>query len=185
MSRAGGGANTETLPPLGEIRPAHANYVRGLVAKFAVTPTHEREDLVQEILIEAHRSQHSPLEARALLFGITRHVVHRWIANHRQEQDGGAEWFREHPQEVHPSPQDEREAAERCEIVRAAIADLPAIFRDVFVLAEVDEMSMPEAAAALGIPINTGYTRLHLARARFAELVRKLLARRHLERGDL
>lgn len=45
------------------------------------------------------------------------------------------------------------------------IAELPEIFRDVFVRCEIEEAEMLEVARELGIPINTGYTRLHLARA--------------------
>jgi RNA polymerase sigma-70 factor (ECF subfamily) len=40
--------------------------------------------------------------------------------------------------------------------------------RAVFVLHELDELSMPEIAAALSIPLNTAYSRLRLARADLA-----------------
>ena len=176
----------ETLPPLDTIRPEHVAYVRALVAKFAVTPTHEREDIAQEILIQAHRSKHSQLEPRALLFGITRHVVYRWIATHQHEQAAlAAQQLQSPDEEPHPSAEEEWQAAERREVVRASIGELPDMFKDVFVRVEVAEMSMPEAAKDLGIPVNTGYTRLHLARARFAELVRRLLARRRIGKEDL
>ncbi len=176
----------ETLPPLDTIRPEHVAYVRALVAKFAITPTHEREDLAQEILIQAHRSKHSQLEPRALLFGITRHVVYRWIATHQHEQAALAAQQLQSPEEdPHPSAEEEWQASERREVVRASISELPDMFKDVFVRVEVEEMSMPEAAKDLGIPVNTGYTRLHLARARFTELFRRLLARRRIGKEDL
>ena len=183
---AGAPLFSAALPPLDEIRPEHVAYVRALVSKLAVSPTYEREDLVQEVLIQAHRSKHSLLEARALLFGITRHVVYRWIASYQHEQAVLASHEHQAAEDdAHPSAEDEWQAAERRDVVRASIEELPDIFRDVFVRVEVEEMSMPEAAKALGIPINTGYTRLHLARARFSELLRRLLARRRIDKEDL
>lgn len=59
------------------------------------------------------------------------------------------------------------------------------MYRDVFLRSEVDEMPMAQVASDLGIPVNTDYTRLRLARARFAEAVRRHLARRHLRPDDL
>ena len=77
------------------------------------------EDLVQEILIQAHRSKHSSLEPRALLFGITRHVAYRWIASHQHEQAALAAQQREAAEaEPYPSPEDEWQAAERRDHVR-------------------------------------------------------------------
>jgi RNA polymerase sigma-70 factor (ECF subfamily) len=43
----------------------------------------------------------------------------------------------------------------------------------VFWLAEIEEMTMPEVAAALGINLNTAYGRLRLARKRFEEMLRE------------
>jgi RNA polymerase sigma-70 factor (ECF subfamily) len=39
--------------------------------------------------------------------------------------------------------------------------------REAFVLVELEEMSMPEVAEALGINVNTAYTRLRAARQQF------------------
>ena len=39
--------------------------------------------------------------------------------------------------------------------------------RDLFILAVLEEMTIPEVAAALAIPLNTAYTRLRSVRADF------------------
>lgn len=44
---------------------------------------------------------------------------------------------------------------------------------------------MPRVARDLGISVNTGYTRLQLARQRFLESFQRLLARRHMRRAEL
>jgi RNA polymerase sigma-70 factor, ECF subfamily len=49
--------------------------------------------------------------------------------------------------------------------------------REVFTLYELEELEGPEIAALLGIPINTVWTRLHHARKRFEESMRKRIRR--------
>jgi len=39
--------------------------------------------------------------------------------------------------------------------------------RDLFILAVLEGMSIPEVSAALAIPLNTAYTRLRTVRAEF------------------
>mgnify|MGYP006921316801 CR=1 FL=1 len=174
------------LPALEEIVPRHVAYVRTLVARLGVSPAHEREDVVQEVLIQAYRSRDSVLEPRALLAGITRHVVFRWIS--RREHERGALKSRADEQTDEPcqqSPELDWQAAERKQAVHACIDELPELFRPLFVRCEIDEEPMADVARDLGIPVNTGYTRLHLARARFSEAVRRYLARRRLTANDL
>jgi len=174
------------LPSLEEIHPRHIAYVRGLVARLRVYPAHEQEDLVQEVLIQARGSEGSPLEPRALLFGITRHLVFRWISKREHErgvmQSRAGEVAGEPTQ---PSAEQDWQARQRHEAVHACVEELPDIFREVFVRCQIDELPMAEVACDLGIPVNTGYTRLHLARARFAEAVCRHLARRRLSKDDL
>jgi len=49
-------------------------------------------------------------------------------------------------------------------ILQEAIADLPIIYREVFLLREVEELSVNESAEALGITIASVKVRLHRAR---------------------
>ncbi|MEZ4296765.1 MAG: sigma-70 family RNA polymerase sigma factor [Polyangiaceae bacterium] len=174
----------QPLPPLDEILPEHLKYVRTVVSRFGVSPTHQREDLVQEVLIEAHRSRTSHLQVRALLHGITRHIVFRWLAKREAERQTLETHARDAPTTVR-SAEDQWQEEERRQAVRASIDALPDIYREVFVRAELDDMTMPEVAKDLGIPVNTGYTRLYLARNRFVEALRRYLARRGIRKEDL
>ena len=54
-------------------------------------------------------------------------------------------------------------------LIERAVADLPDIFRSVFVLREVEELSVNETAEVLGIPAATVKTRLHRARAKLQQ----------------
>jgi len=46
--------------------------------------------------------------------------------------------------------------------------------RAVLILADIDEQPIPLVAESLGIPLNTAYSRLRVARLRFAAAVRRL-----------
>jgi RNA polymerase sigma-70 factor (ECF subfamily) len=55
--------------------------------------------------------------------------------------------------------------------VQAGLKALSEEQQAVFVLHELDEVSAPDIADALGIPLNTVYSRLRLARPRFRDAV--------------
>lgn len=59
--------------------------------------------------------------------------------------------------------------------IEEAIQQLPAKFRDAFLLCEVEGMSYEDASAALGCPVKTVSTRLFRARQRFKSLVSRLI----------
>ncbi len=59
------------------------------------------------------------------------------------------------------------EAIERAEvraILRAAIDNLPALYREIFLLRDLDELSVNECAATLNISVSAAKVRLHRAR---------------------
>jgi RNA polymerase sigma-70 factor (ECF subfamily) len=75
---------------------------------------------------------------------------------------------------------------ERAAVARQSLAQLDRILdqlddakRAVFVLYEIEQLTMAEVAAAMGCPLQTAYSRLHAARAE----VRAAVARLRLEGG--
>ena len=68
-----------------------------------------------------------------------------------------------------PAPDASVARAQLRSLIERAVADLPSAFRSVFVLREVEGLSVEETAAALDIPQATVKTRLHRARARLQE----------------
>ena len=71
-----------------------------------------------------------------------------------------------------PSSRLERE--EVAEVTRAALAELPEIFRTALILREFEEMAYQEMAEVLGISIGTVESRLFRARARFRDALVRL-----------
>jgi RNA polymerase sigma-70 factor, ECF subfamily len=56
------------------------------------------------------------------------------------------------------------ERGELRDVIRAAVAELPEIYREVFTLRDVDELDVAETAQALGVSENVVKVRLHRAR---------------------
>jgi RNA polymerase sigma-70 factor, ECF subfamily len=67
------------------------------------------------------------------------------------------------------------EAREANTAIDEAIQQLPAKFRDAFLLCEVEGMSYEDASVVLGCPVKTVSTRLFRARQRFKSLVSRLI----------
>ncbi len=64
---------------------------------------------------------------------------------------------------------------ESAEAIRAAVAALPPLQREVVVLFEYEDMSLAETAAVCGIDVGTVKSRLHRARGRLRRTLTPLL----------
>lgn len=146
------------------------------VADFALSLTHDEsaaDDLVQETFLSAYRSwdQYAAgTECRAWLFTICRHA---WIrARKRQDrevacEDGDLEALG--AAAVHSGAMQSGlgDLFERYDIQRAlgnALDELPATFREVVVLVDIEDQSYEDTARMLGIPKGTVRSRLFRAR---------------------
>jgi len=125
----------------------------------------EVEDAVQELFLVVHRKLAEgtePEHRRAWLYGIAWRVA----AAHRRKAR-----LREIPtSEVEPEPDSSRDPARLLEqqkrLVRLdqALSSLPDEQRAVFVLYELEELTMREIAQSLSCSINTAFSRLYAAR---------------------
>jgi RNA polymerase sigma-70 factor, ECF subfamily len=75
------------------------------------------------------------------------------------------------------TPEEMQTALQTAEQVQLVLDGMGDDKRAVFVLAELEQISGQEIAAALGIPRNTVYSRLRLARAEFADGFKRLKAK--------
>ena len=142
------------------------DFVWRILARQGV-PDSALEDATQEVFIVAHRrwGVWEPDPLRPWLYGVARRVA----ATHHRSQ--GRE-LRKRAALPSPAPApsiDERlEDRARLDVLAAAIAALEPEQREVFSLVDLDELSAPEAARALGCKLNTVYSRLRRARAKVA-----------------
>ena len=123
------------------------------------------DDVVQEtflaVLRDPVRYDASRGTVGAYLFGIARHQVFRRLRG-RADANGDVEIGEP---AVPPIALDHLTRVETIEAVRGAIESLPAVFREVVVLCELQEMTYGEAASIVGCPLGTVRSRLHRARA--------------------
>jgi RNA polymerase sigma-70 factor (ECF subfamily) len=79
-------------------------------------------------------------------------------------------------------PSDLLERREIRESIARGLEQLPEIYREVFVLRDVEELSVTEVATTLGIRETTVKVRLHRARLRLRELLAPVFKRRWTDR---
>jgi len=138
----------------------------------------EAEDRAQEVFVVAHRRfdefEDRGRGPRAWLFQIVLRVAsdaRRHRRRHPEYADGG-----DAVERVSVEPSQAAAMARRDTLARldAALSVLDIDRRAVLVLHEIEEMTAPEIAQVLGIPLNTVYSRLRVAR----EKLEVALARR-------
>jgi RNA polymerase sigma-70 factor (ECF subfamily) len=114
----------------------------------------------------------------AYLCGIARFRAYRAMGE-RPHGDVDVDALERAPLEGEPPdlPADQLERARALERLHAAIRQLPAPFREVLVLVELQEMPYADAAAVAGIELGTVRSRLSRAKARLADLLRQQEAR--------
>ena len=69
------------------------------------------------------------------------------------------------------SPEDDALRRERESALRAALIDLPIVYREAVILCDMEGMSYEETAAALDVSLGTVKSRLNRARNAFAEII--------------
>ena len=129
-------------------------------------------DVVQETFLVVHRKLgefEGRSSIRTWLFQIARRVVH----DHRRTLQRKDPRAADDP-DVDRVPTDERDApdataarAQAIRILQELLDRLDDEKKEVFILAELEQLPAPQIAEALGINVNTVYSRLRLAREAF------------------
>jgi RNA polymerase sigma-70 factor (ECF subfamily) len=137
------------------------------------------EDATQDVFIIVHRRSSDfrrDSSLRTWLYGIVRNVA----ANHRRglRRKGTAEPLDARWPSDAPGPSEQAQEGEAATFVQRFLERVEPKKRDVFVLAVLEEFSIPEVAEVLAIPVNTAYTRLRLVRAEFREALQRQGRRR-------
>ena len=154
-----------SLPTFGEVFDAYAGYVLSLLRRLGVREA-DLEDVAQEVFVVVH-AQLPAFEGRSTLktwicgIGLRKASDYRRRAYQRRERLVGEGL----PEQSSPAEQEHYlERDRRAAGLQAALAALPDKQREVFVLYEIEELSMIEVARAVGCPRFTAYTRLAAAR---------------------
>jgi RNA polymerase sigma-70 factor (ECF subfamily) len=167
-------AASRSTPDLGAIFDQHFDYVWATLRRLGVRDA-DREDLVHEVFLKVHARLNDYDPERPLrpwLFGFAYRVAadyHR-LARHRVEVLGDTA-----EAQATAEPADERIARiERRDLFLEALRSLDLDRRAVLIMHDLDEVPIPEIAEMLGIPLNTAYSRLRLAREQLAAAAMRL-----------
>ena len=138
------------------------------------------DDIVQETFLALLRGpgkyDASKGTAANYLFGIARHFVLKRLSGKEiatfalDEEAERSTWT----EDDRPSILEGLTRAETIQAVRAAIATLPAPYREAIVLCELQEMSYTDAAVVAQCPVGTVRSRLHRAKALLLEKLVRL-----------
>lgn len=144
------------------------------------------DDATQDVFVVVHRrltdyDDRAPL--RSWLIGIARRVASRHRSKSAVRAQREAPLGPVEPRSGEPSPHTGAIRVEAVDFVSSFLDQLAPKLRAVFQLCEIEGMSAPEVGDALGIPTNTVYSRLRLARARFERaLERRNVRERRIDR---
>jgi len=152
---------------------AYRRFVLHVLARHGVAEA-QREDVAQEVFVVVHRRWQDrdpcPCRTRSWLYGIARRVA----ATHRRSLRRREHYQSRIPERTPPrDPEQIIDALRDHLAMRAAITGLEGDKRQVFELV-ANEHSGPEIAATLGVPLNTVYSRLRLARGQIVREARRL-----------
>lgn len=159
-------------PSFEAIYEEHFDFVWRTARRLGV-PENATDDVVQDTFLVLHRrlaEYDGVTPMKRWLMGMTARVVadhrRRWRRKEAQCVPHPAESERALPAHG-PAPSTKVEQAEAVQLLGALLDELDDDKREVLILVELEEMTVPEVAEHLGANVNTIYTRLRSARRDF------------------
>jgi RNA polymerase sigma-70 factor, ECF subfamily len=175
-------------PEIAEAFACHFKYVWRCLRALGVRDA-TLDDAVQDVFLVVQKKLvhfDGNVQLRTWLYAIALRVARRYrtaaVEEARRQSDASAlstedfENARDRP--VAMDAEHAVEHRERLDLARRALERLDEAKREVFVLGHVEQMSAPEIAEAIGIPLNTVYSRLRAARVEFSAHIARLEPRR-------
>jgi RNA polymerase sigma-70 factor (ECF subfamily) len=142
----------------------------------------DAEDVVQDASLRAFRAIRSYAggNPRAWFLSIVRNTAYSWLHKNRPAAIISVDDL-EAVEREHARPDESRDDTPEASLIakvdaerlRAAIAKLPAPFRETLVLRDIEGLDYREIAEATEVPIGTVMSRLARARRRLLEMLRQ------------
>jgi len=152
------------IPSFGEIFRDHMAFLWRATTALGV-PASDAEDLCQEVMLVVHRrlQEFDGQSLRGWLYGICLRMASDYRRSARVRRERATEALPEPLLE--PTQPDEVDARRAEEKLRRALDVLDDDKRAVFVLFEIEQLTLREVSEAVGAPLQTVYSRLQAARA--------------------
>lgn len=129
---------------------------------------HRLDDAVQEVFLVVHRRLgefESRSSVRTWVYGIAVRIARD--CRRREHRKGGLSPLDVETADPRPGPDEQVELSRAMDELAAILDTLDPDKRDIFVLSEVEQLSAPEIAQAIGVNVNTVYSRIRAARKEF------------------
>ncbi|HLK40334.1 MAG TPA: sigma-70 family RNA polymerase sigma factor [Polyangiaceae bacterium] len=145
--------------------------------RYLGVPDAAAEDALQQVLcVVARRFDEIASGAEiSFLFSTAVRVASEWRRTDRRHPSIPVEDVDEFVGPC-PTPEELVDTRRAQEVLREIVEAMPVELRMVFILCEIEELTLAEAAECLGIPAGTATSRLRRAREKFKVLVRRRVA---------
>lgn len=168
-------ARGATLPEFKRVYDEHVAFMYRAARHLGVAPS-AIEDVLQEVFIVVHRRL-GEFEGRSTMktwmYGILLHVVRNHRRSLRRRGVEAAPATLDLAATSAAGPHESAETAEAMRTLEALLGELDDARREVFVLAELEQLTVPEIAELVGDKPNTIYGRLRNARQQFETALRR------------
>jgi RNA polymerase sigma-70 factor (ECF subfamily) len=157
-------------PRFEQIFEAELGYVWKTLERLGI-PARDLEDVAHDVFVAVYRhldryDADRPIRPWLCGFAYRTASDYRRLARNRYERIGA-----ELPGAFTASAQARLEARD---LALRALQEVALERRVVLVMHDIDGHAMPDVASELGIPLNTAYSRLRIARAEFRDAARRL-----------
>jgi RNA polymerase sigma-70 factor (ECF subfamily) len=168
------GSLPRAMPSFDEIYEEHFDLVWRTARRLGV-PESTTADVVQDTFLVLHRRL-ADYDGRASTKRWVLGILMKVVADHRRRYRRKDARCVPHATDsagdialasTLPIPSAEIEQAEEVRLLQSLLAELDESKREVLVLAQLEEMTVPEIAEVLGANVNTIYARLRAARMEF------------------
>lgn len=161
------GAARAPAPTFEAVYDGHFEFVSKMLRRLGV-PDHALDDALQDLFVVVHRRL-GEFEGRSSLKTWLARIAVHVAADHRRSRrrKGQCEPLEESVADRRADPFAAAQQTESVDRLYRILARLEESHREVFVLAELEQMTAPEIAEALELKLNTVYSRLRAARQRF------------------
>jgi len=139
------------------------------LARWLTRNDHDAQDMVQDASLRAFKffDGFHGVDARAWLLTIVRNTCYTWLEQNRRGQA-----MTSFDEEIHTVEEDALNPSALAlksgdrEMLKQSLEQLPAEFREVIVLRDLEELSYKQIAEVINVPLGTVMSRLARARAR-------------------
>lgn len=159
-------------PAFDSLFSEHLKYV-GRTLRFLGVAEADLEDACQEVFLVVHRRL-PEFDHEGSMRGWIRQICLHVARNERRRSRRRREDAAEDAAEISTDPT-QHQKVELAELRKRLLVLLDGLSEDqrtVFVLYEIEELTMAEIASIVGCPLQTAYSRLHAARERIAASLR-------------